>query len=231
MKNRMDTDLLIDEEGNPEKRFLPLDVVIVPDEIELSSDSTVLEVSDEEEYWYGIGAERQLTAGCLSQFIQLTDEPPRRILSFAQRWGLLGLCSHGQPATHKVESREGRERSVLIPYGGCTPAPEERISDWRALSRRFRTIVEVGQQLHRAEPVADDAVWESIGRPRRVFVVGGSGDSLPYQKRRLARAVNLQLSASGIQPILSGIAGLKSALVYSVVSARPYSPRSQCNLR
>jgi hypothetical protein len=159
-------------------------------------------VPDEEDYWYGVGEERHVTPTCLSQFIQLVERPTSRVLQFARQWGLLGLCDHGKPATHRLEDRDGRERSILLGYDGCTPAPAEPISIWRTYSERFRTIVQVAQRLHRGEQITDDAVWENMGRPLRSYVAGRSRHTVPYQRKRLARSVNLQLASSALQPIV-----------------------------
>src|SRR5437868_5859050 len=37
------------------------------------------------------------TSGCLDEFLGLEGQPPERVLSFAQKWGVLDLCSHGSP--------------------------------------------------------------------------------------------------------------------------------------
>ena len=198
----MTSELLFDEDGNPEQRFLPLDVVVVPRLITLSGNDEWLEVEDDEEYWHGIGRARQVTTDTLSRFIQLADQPVARIFQFAKQWGLLGLCKHDQPATHHLEDRNGHERPVLLPYDGCTPEPVESISAWRTYSRRFRTFLEVGQLLHRGESIPDTAVWKHLGDPHRAFYVGRSRDSLHNQKERFARAVNLQLAAAAVQPIV-----------------------------
>lgn len=196
-----DTMLLFDEDGNEERRFLPLDLVTVPTGVALSNE-TMLEVADEEEYWHGLGKPRHVTARTLSEFVKLSEQPVVRIAQFARQWGLLGLCEHEKPATHRLEDRNGEERSVLFPYEGCTPSPAESVTVWRRYSDRFRKFIEVAQRLHRGEAVADDAIWATLGHPLRGYFVDGSRTSPIYQKRRLARAVNLQLAASGIQPTL-----------------------------
>jgi hypothetical protein len=200
-RHRLDPALLFDEDGNPEQRFLPVEVVVVPEGLSLSADETRIEVEDEEQYWYGAGQNRQVNSRCLSQFVRLADQPARQIYQFTRRWGLLGLCEHSKPATHRIEDRDDRERPVLLPYRGCTPAPAETIENWRMYSLRFRTFLDVAQRLHRGEPIADAGVWDLIGRPRG-FVVR-SGHSVRAQRKRFMRAVNLQLAASGVQPILN----------------------------
>jgi len=174
---------------------------MVPSDIELTPDEEWLYVSDGEAYWQGVGEARDVTAAAFAQFVQLSDQPVRRIAQYAMRWGMLGLCEHRKPATHRVEDRDGLDRSSLLPYGGCSPADTENIADWRAYSRRFQTFIEIGQQLHRGEEVSDDSAWDVIGRPRGGWSVG-KGTALRRQRRRLARALNLQLLSSGIQPIV-----------------------------
>src|SRR5690242_3800353 len=183
-RRRFDSALLFDANGNVEKRFLPVDQVVVPDRILLSKDEARLEVEDEEAYWHEVGEERQVLPTALHQFITLAEQPPARILQFAQRWGLLGLCEHGLPATHHVDDRDGQERFALIPYGGCTPAPAESIVDWRTYSSRFRTFIEAAQRLHRGEAITDNGLWDVIGRPYRGYFIGGSPHSLARQKQR-----------------------------------------------
>jgi hypothetical protein len=38
--------------------------------------------------------------GCLEGFIRLRDATPERIAGFARKWGVLGLCGHGELLTH-----------------------------------------------------------------------------------------------------------------------------------
>src|SRR5262249_37672733 len=37
----------------------------------------------------------------LEQFIRLHREPPAAVEAFARRWGVLRLCTHGLPCTHR----------------------------------------------------------------------------------------------------------------------------------
>src|SRR5829696_8773778 len=40
---------------------------------------------------------------CLLSFIQLHDKADQVIVRLAKRWGPLGICQHGKPATHHPE--------------------------------------------------------------------------------------------------------------------------------
>lgn len=196
----LDPALLFDEDGNAEKRFLSVDVVDVPSDIFLSEDATEVAVEDEEQYWYGAEQRRRVDGSCLSRFVALSDASAQQIFQFAKRWGLLGLCDHGKPAAHHIEDRDDRERPMLLPYRGCTPAPAESIERWRIYSRRFLAFLDVAQRLHRGEVITGSEVWDQIGRPH-----GFASRSLPKlegQRKRFMRAVNLQLASVGIQPIL-----------------------------
>ena len=59
--------------------------------------------------WRDVGEDQQRTwasAGgpCLDEFIRLDEgaeeDFPSRVLVFARRWGVLGICLHGKPAMH-----------------------------------------------------------------------------------------------------------------------------------
>jgi hypothetical protein len=174
--------------------------VDVPSDILLSEDATQVAVEDEEQYWYGAEQRRRVDGSCLSRFVALSDASAQHIFQFAKRWGLLGLCDHGKPAAHHIEDRDDRERPMLLPYRGCTPAPAESIERWRIYSRRFLVFLDVAQRLHRGEVITDTEVWDQIGRPHGF--ASRSLSKLEGQRKRFMRAVNLQLASVGIQPIL-----------------------------
>src|SRR5688500_5717260 len=77
--------------------FPPLEISVHAD-IELV-DGGLLRVGDE-------SRQRLLktTEGILEDFLRLDGEPDKRLLRFARRWGILGLCEHGLPAIHNPPS-------------------------------------------------------------------------------------------------------------------------------
>jgi hypothetical protein len=43
---------------------------------------------------------RKPSASLLPSFIKLANGSPKRILAYAQQWGVLGICDHGLPSSH-----------------------------------------------------------------------------------------------------------------------------------
>jgi hypothetical protein len=87
----------------------------------------------------------------LKEFVRLADEPlervPRRVLAFAQRWGVLGLCpDHHLPASHDVRCQ------VLIwdpTWAGC-----EDPAAWLFYARLARDLLKAARELHNEHPLS-----------------------------------------------------------------------------
>jgi hypothetical protein len=93
-------------------------------------------------------------AGLLVDFVQLSDWEEKRILEYARKWGVLGICCHHLPCSHSN-----------YPFGGqfgvqsCRPFSSHRrgylsadpIEDWRRLSRRVRAVQDLGAHLNQGK--------------------------------------------------------------------------------
>jgi hypothetical protein len=90
--------------------------------------------------------ERYARAATFEEFLALADATDERIAAFADHYGLLGLCAHGEPMRFCDAGRVGksRPRPRLI---RCSQGRAERVSDWRRWAVRLRAIVEVGKIL------------------------------------------------------------------------------------
>jgi len=76
----------------------------------------------------------------LNDFTKIEDS--RTALQCAKRWGPLGLCEHGIPATHNPHSFvEGRMRL------GCYPSGWEPVDAWVRYAREARALVLIGANL------------------------------------------------------------------------------------
>lgn len=86
-------------------------------------------------------------------------------VSFAMRWGVLGLCRHGLPATHA----QGRRRTptLIQTLKVCSPTKRgdwwyERLDRWLFYSRLFEAILACGAAIERGHdevPVSDREVF------------------------------------------------------------------------
>lgn len=85
--------------------------------------------------------------GLLDEFVKLADRRPEDILTFAQRWGVLGLCEH------------------LVPEASCSHGCRdnwlEPISAWRNYARRVQAILLVASKLHEGR-VGAETDWSVI---------------------------------------------------------------------
>ena len=89
-------------------------------------------------------------ANLLREFAGLEDAPDERILRFARKWGVLGICRHGLPSSH---SRR------CMPWGGNSQSGKESVARWRYYSRRSRSLLLVASRLR--EPPR----WTADGLP------------------------------------------------------------------
>ncbi|HEU0022727.1 MAG TPA: hypothetical protein VFR55_13815, partial [Dehalococcoidia bacterium] len=83
----------------------------------------------------------------LDEFINLSESPDERIMQFAGKWGVLGVCKHG------------------VPFSGCREDCQEgyleSISTWRIFSRMARAILSISANLHQGIP-GKNADWSTI---------------------------------------------------------------------
>jgi hypothetical protein len=126
----------------------------------------------------------------LERFIALADSPDHRILSFANRYGVLEVCEHAEPYQHGMPRRL------------CKPSRREHLNLWRAYARWASALLVVATDLHDGKPgTAKDwkAVEEWVGYapPGEQF---GSGKPLtPAQSRQyVATAVQTWISLGSV---------------------------------
>lgn len=198
-------DYLFDAEGEPEQRFLPVEQILVPDEVELSVDGSELEVPDYEDYFYGAGRHVTVTGRTLLAFLNLGegDTSAAAICRFAQKWGLLGLCEHGQPAAgHGLEPREARlsSRASLLP--SCQEHYSETISNWRRYAQQFATILKLGDALRQPRSSDTGSLWERLPVPP-FYVSRAREQGSTKERQLLVSLLNALLAATTIQPTLS----------------------------
>lgn len=155
----------------------------------------------------------------LDAFIKLTEgldgDLPKRVRAFAQRYGVLGLCTqHELPAGHNsgCALRLGNE---------AWPAGYERIDDWRFYSQQARLIVRVAAQLHMDLLVPDDLmsqlawadlkedstpVWPNSGSPEQLhdpkFAAMWWSSTMERQRQTVCEVTNVWLALGGVRPSL-----------------------------
>jgi hypothetical protein len=108
------------------------------------------------------GRSADASADCLIEFIDLhylSEEQFRaRVLSFARRWGLLGICKHGEPAGH---ARGSCWSLGLAGEDGNLDYMWEPLEAWRRYSRQLDGMLRVAARLRVGEAGLPKD-WEAI---------------------------------------------------------------------
>lgn len=98
--------------------------------------------------------------GSLDQFIRLADAPPEAILRFAQRWGVLGICNHGEPGGqfHTAHGCNG------VLFRGISDARVdghvawEPLDAWYFYSRRTRELLRAALNILDGRPIDNEMI-------------------------------------------------------------------------
>lgn len=150
----------------------------------------------------------------LDRFLRLGDysagELHKRILSFARKWGVLGLCSHGLPWTHGVQCNDS---------GPTEKVHSEDVNLWSAYIARARALVALGIKLHSHS--VSKSEWATLelssSIPRDVGLGLGSPEEYPeslrWQRYDVARLASRWLHLAGVRTHLEWRYGEESPRV------------------
>ena len=100
--------------------------------------------------------------GMLNRFVRLGDAEPPAILRYARRWGVLQICEHGLPASHRQEflSVAALERIWCHPSGWPGECWEP-LESWRFYANKAAAFLSISAQLRRDNP-GDEELWERV---------------------------------------------------------------------
>jgi hypothetical protein len=92
----------------------------------------------------------------LRGFVRLGDVPetrfPARLEAYALRWGVLGLCRHGLPATHPITAEMA---PIEVPCGlWMTTTATEPVALWREYARQACAVLDLATALVTEEVAA-----------------------------------------------------------------------------
>ena len=101
----------------------------------------------------------------LLDFLRLADGDPQRIRQFVARWGPLGLCRHGVPATHWPLEDDPTPRVGLRCFDGDNdPAyGRERLSEVASWADEAQAIVRISMDTADKDAVGRTEDWERTG--------------------------------------------------------------------
>jgi len=117
-------------------------VVAVPKEIRLEGEEITWNPQNPE------FSTKAVNEDLVFDFANLVLVGPESILEFAQKWGVLGFCEHGLPATH---SRALVSSSGAATNSTCQPTGKESVSQWQEYARRMRAMIKVATNVNKGE--------------------------------------------------------------------------------
>lgn len=209
----------------PVRGFLAPGELRIPGRIELSDDERLLVDVGERDR-----PPKTRTKGVLLQFCGLEGTRPPRILAFARRWGLLGLCEHELPWSHNpppfpAPPRTGLRAAALsaIKAGHpdaargilenasdaalssyCWPMEAEPIEVWQKFAREARALLEIGGTLSdgaRGGKPADPELWATVYERSRRMAPWWKRESAPAGERAiLARVIDEWMRVGDVRP-------------------------------
>jgi hypothetical protein len=163
---------------------------------------------------------RHAKPGMLEGFVRLFEKKPAEILSYAKKWGVLGLCRHDLPCSHN-QYADGLTDGIRP----CLPMLElplpadlsrarfrEPLEVWRRLSRQASALLNIGASLNQQKLGAWDD-WKVIkgdydrrsGGLLNALGLGG-GKTRPYMqkiahaRRELASELDGWISLGQVRP-------------------------------
>ena len=103
-------------------------------------------------------------ADIVMKFVGLSDASDAKVLAYAKRHGVLGICGHGLPVTHITGVGTGGWRPVHCTFRESVTVDgrewaTEPIERWREYARLAGAILSAAAALHQGQPVPA-AVWE-----------------------------------------------------------------------
>jgi hypothetical protein len=113
------------------------------------------------------------------------------VLEFAQRWGVLGLCKHGFPATHNSPSIFGIGRSASV---SCRPTGSESVEVWRRWARISRAMISIASSIQKGE-IGGREDWQVLG-----VSPASQPDEITSAESLIERYANVWLDLGGIRP-------------------------------
>jgi hypothetical protein len=147
----------------------------------------------------------------LEEFVRLTALPDEAIVSYARKWGLLGICRHNLPRTHwrkSIHSGTSTDRFCDLrlyknPDGSVETSGWEPLVAWRRYSLKAKSLLDVAAHLHAGRIVTDNKV--AVGLDKSLY----SEKKLSFEVRRrfqivtLSAELNRWLALGNVRPFFS----------------------------
>jgi hypothetical protein len=96
-------------------------------------------------------------------FLRLSDATPDEIFRYARRWGPIGFCKHGLPASHNSRWRLDRAVVKMCPPCGGTNHLWEPLEFWRMTAKRATSLLSIAAALYDDKSGSEED-WKIVER-------------------------------------------------------------------
>jgi hypothetical protein len=229
---------LMDPHSGALERDLPLGAWIVPPGLNLQDGDLVYERRPHFPFEEPVIA--RVRKNILFAFSELAEADGSRVLSYANKFGVLGLCEHGMPLGHKGQMPiEG----ICTPIGWPSPECRESIEQWHFYARGFRAVLRLSVALHEGKSGNADDWKHALELPRIIADARrseGPWDSVfgivnrlmdmsavrPYCNVKPDKTMYVELRATNVNSVL--FATLVTELLFTVTKSKGLLVCSHC---
>ena len=137
------------------------------------------------------------SAGMFEDFIALAEAADHKVVPYAKRWGVLGICKHGLPSCHEPSHLEVG-RLGCRPLGWEDGRCWEPINHWRYFAAQAFSLLRISNRLGQGK-LADPADWERV-YARSPRGVPPMNKNLTVQEYLLVEWLNFWLAVGDVRP-------------------------------
>ena len=137
----------------------------------------------------------------LNEFIALQDADDEQIGAYARRWGILGVCHHGVPASHAAFANAVewpcwllREETDLYAW--------EPLERWRYFSRQAGAILNLAARLHTDQPGRPEE-WQQVITRKDRPVPWWKPSAVRSERIMLGYIVSEWMTLGNVRPVLT----------------------------
>jgi hypothetical protein len=168
------------------------------------------------------------------EFLSLHKASDRVILSFAKKFGVLGLCRHGLPLSHfpmkTLRAVQVGQRRECIPKFTRRREIVEPLNSWRGLSRSAAALLQLQNQTSTRRDEERTRWRDALWLHEQLVLAGHRGyrsalrlgvPDPPERSERIARIANVWLECAGLRLQIQSIHTNEIGLVMTIPDTGP----------
>ena len=137
----------------------------------------------------------------LNEFLTLQDADDEQIGAYARRWGILGVCHHGVPASHAAFAN-AVERPCRLLREETDLYAWEPLERWRYFSRQAGAILNLAARLHADQPGRPED-WQQVITRKDRPVPWWQPSAVRSERIMLGDVATQWITLGNVRPVLT----------------------------